>query len=95
MDQTDQLGQYTSLLRIRQEGRRRNVRLSGALFLISLLITIGFGLLNEELGRSIYLLAGLITAFGLSFVTTWVRLEVINSTLELIGYLEREERSVE
>jgi hypothetical protein len=90
MVSVDQLGQYRSLLRIRQKARRRDVRLSGGVFLVSVLITIGLGLLNEELGRSIYLLGGVILASGLSYLTVWVRLEIINSTLELMGYLERE-----
>jgi hypothetical protein len=90
MEEADQLEQYTKLLRIRQDGRQRDVWLSGGLFLISLLVTLGLGLLNEQAGRSLYLLAGLTTAFGLSFVMMWVRLEMIKSTLELLGYLERE-----
>ncbi len=90
MVSVDQLGQYRSLLRIRQKARRRDVRLSGGVFLVSVLITIGFGLLNEELGRSIYLLGGIILASGLSYLTVWVRLEMINSIMEFMGYLERE-----
>jgi hypothetical protein len=95
MESAGQLGQYGSLLRIRQDGRRRDARLSGAAFLISLLVTIGWGMVSEEPGRSLYILAGLMVALGLSFVRAWVRLEMINSTLELIGYLEREERGAE
>jgi hypothetical protein len=95
MDEADQLGQYTNLLRIRQAGRRRDARLSGGVFLVSLLVTLGLGLLDEQAGRSLYLLAGLTTAFGLSFVIMWVRLEMIKSTLELLGYLEREKRGAQ
>ncbi len=81
---------YAGLLRIRQRARRRDARLSGGAFLISILATIGSGLLNEDLGRSIYLLLGLTLAFGLSFVMIWVRLEIIKAALELVGYLDRE-----
>jgi hypothetical protein len=90
MAATNPLDQYATLLRIRQKARRRDARLSGGVFLLSLLISIGWGLLSQDLGRSAYLLAGLIAAFGLSFLLVWVRLEIINHTLELIGYLERE-----
>ena len=90
MVSVDQLGQYSSLLRIRQKARRRDVRLSGGVFLVSVLITIGLGLLNGELGRSTYLLGGIIVASGLSYLTVWVRLEIINNTLELMGYLARD-----
>jgi hypothetical protein len=89
MTAVDQLEHYSALLRVRQKGRRREVRLSGGVFLISLVLTLGLGLVNEELGRSIYLLLGLITAFGIGFIVVWVRLEIINSTLEWIGVLKR------
>ena len=95
MESAGQLGQYGSLLRIRQDGRRRDARLSGGVFLISLLVTIGLGLLDEEPGRSLTILAGLTAAIGVSFVMAWVRLEMISSTLELIGYLEAEGKGAE
>jgi hypothetical protein len=90
MDSYEHLTQYSTLLGIRQKGRRRDVRISGGAFLIAFMITIGSGLLNPEPDRSFYLLLGLSTALGLGFLVSWTRLEIINNTLELIGYLVRD-----
>ena len=90
MARTEQLSQYASLLKIRQKARRRDVIIIGSVFLIAVLATIALGLLDKFQGRSIYLILGLILAFGLGFVQIWVRLEIINASLELIGYLQRD-----
>jgi hypothetical protein len=90
MARTEQLSQYASLLKIRQKAGRRDVLIIGSVFLIAVLASIALGLLDKFQGRSIYLLFGLILAFGLGFVQIWVRLEIINASLELVGYLQRE-----
>ena len=90
MARTEQLSQYASLLKIRQKAGRRDVLIIGGVFLIAVLAAIALGLLDKFQGRSIYLLFGLILAFGLGFVQIWVRLEIINASLELVGYLQRE-----
>jgi hypothetical protein len=90
VDSTEQLSQYSSLLEIRQKARRRDAIISGSVFLIAVLATIALGLLDRLQGRSIYLVFGLILAFGLGYMQIWVRLEIINAFRELIGYLERE-----
>ena len=90
MARTEQLSQYASLLKIRQKAGRRDVLIIGGVFLIAVLASIALGLLDKFQGRSIYLLFGLILAFGLGFVQIWVRLEIINASLELVGYLQRE-----
>jgi Zn-dependent protease with chaperone function len=90
MARTEQLSQYASLLKIRQKARRRDAIIIGSVFLIVVFATIALGLLDELQGRSIYLILGLTLAFGLGFVQTWVRLEIINASLELVDYLQRE-----
>lgn len=86
---TDQMTQYITLLRIRQKGRRRDVRISGGVFLISILVTVALGLVGRLDGRENYLLMGLLIALGVSFFMSWVRLEILMSTLELADYVQR------
>ena len=90
MAHTEQLLQYSSLLRIRQKAGRRDAIIVGSVFLIAVFATLALGLLDELQGRSVYLVWGLILAFGLGFVQIWVRLEITNASLELVGYLQRE-----
>ncbi len=90
MTLSDQLSQYTTLLRTRQKARRRDALISGGVFLVSVLVTIALGLLSELQGREIYLIMGLVITFGLSFIMIWVRLEIIKSTLEFADYIHRE-----
>ena len=90
MSPTEKLSLCSSLLEIRQKARRRDAIITGSAFLIAAFATIALGLLDELQGRSIYLILGLILAFGLGFVQIWVRLEITNASLELVGYLQRE-----
>jgi hypothetical protein len=86
----DQLSQYTSLLRIRQTARRRDARITGGVFLMSVLATMALGLLGDLSGRAVYLLMGILIAFGVSFLMAWVRLEIVTSNLELATYLQQD-----
>lgn len=90
MDSTEKLSQYASLLEIRQRAGRRDSIISGGIFLIAVLATIALGLLDKLQGRSVYVVLGLLLAFGLGYIQIWVRLEIINASRELVGYLERE-----
>lgn len=90
MAATEQLSQYSSLLEIRQKARRRDALISGGIFLIAVLATLALGLFDKLQGRSVYLVLGLVLAFGLGYIQIWVRLEITNASRELVGYLERE-----
>lgn len=86
----DQISAHIALLQIRQKARRRDALLTGAVFLIAILATVGMGLLGALRGRELYLLMGLLVAFGVSFLMIWVRLENIKSAIELAEALQRE-----
>lgn len=47
MVRTEQLSQYSSLLKIRQKARRRDAIISGSVLLIAVLATIALGLLGD------------------------------------------------
>ena len=78
---------YRSLLLIRQKARRRDLFLIGGLFLVSFIATLAIGML-DQLGRSVYLITGIVVAFGFSCLFTWVKLEVIKGTIEVIENLQ-------
>jgi hypothetical protein len=90
VDSTETLSQYASLLEIRQRAARRDAIITGGIFSIAVLATIALGLLDKLQGRSVYVVLGLLLAFGLGYIQIWVRLEIINASRELVGYLERE-----
>lgn len=83
------LSQHAALLRIRESAARRDRWISGGIFLIFFALSIAQGLLFGTQGRSTYLLIALVTVFGLSFIMTWARLEVIQGDLALLEVLER------
>ncbi len=90
---SNKLKDYLELLIIRQAGRRRDMVISGGIFLVSFIFFIAVGLLGGLAGRSVYLVGALIVVFGIVSLTAWVRLEVINGTIELLETLERTKAS--
>jgi hypothetical protein len=88
MDITDRIHNYISVLQIRQRSRRWNATFLGGIFLVSILATFAFGLVKGLNGRSVYLITGVDTALGLSFVTAWVSLEIVQNTIELLNNLQ-------
>jgi hypothetical protein len=78
---------YLSLLKIRQEAYRRNVTITGGIFLVTFLATIMFGMLSQMNGLSIYLIAGFNVAFLMSFLMAWVRLEIVKANIDLLNNL--------
>lgn len=86
---SNQLEQYAELLRIRQAGGLRNTRITGGIFLVSMLGFVAYGLIAEPIGRSVYLSAAIIATLGLGYITTWVRLEITKNTLELVERIHR------
>ena len=88
MEISDRIQNYLSLLEIRQKSRRWNVTLLGGIFIVSILATLAFGLVNGLSGRSVYLITGVEIALGLSFIMAWVRLEIVRSSIELLNNLQ-------
>ncbi len=83
----DRLSHYLTLLKIRQAAYRRNVNITGGIFLVTILATIALGMLSQLNVLSIYLSAGFNIAFLVSFLTAWVRLEIVNSNIDLLNNL--------
>lgn len=84
---TRKLDDYRSLLSIRRAGRLRDTRLAGTVFLLAFLSMLALGLLDRLTGKSLYLVSALLVVFGLGYLATWVRLEIIKGTIELIDNL--------
>lgn len=84
---SNKLENYLTLLTIRQAAKRRDTVFIGGIFLISLTSMIALGMLDRLTGRSLYLAAAVVICFGFAFLTTWVRLEIIKGSIELIDNL--------
>ena len=81
------LENYLTLLTIRRKAGRRDTIFIGGLFLISFVSLIALGMLGRLTGISLYLVTALVVCFGLGYLTTWVRLEIIKGSIELIDNL--------
>lgn len=90
---TNKLEDYAKLLKIRQKARRRDMVISGGIFLVSFISFLALRLLGAMTGRSVDLVGAMIVAFGIVSIMAWVRLEVINGTIELLENLKRTEAS--
>ena len=88
---TNRLEDYLELLIIRQAARRRDMVISGGIFLVAFISFIAVGLLGGLAGRSVYLVGALVVVFGIVSLTAWVRLEVISGSIQLIENMGRTE----
>lgn len=80
---------FSALLHIRRTAQQRDTLITGGAFFLSLVALVAFGLLDQLSGKSVYLIAALMTAFGLGYLTTWTKLEVTKALIELLQYLQR------
>lgn len=82
------VGNYLTLLKIRQSAYRRNLYIVGGLFLFVIIATLGMGLLTEWNVRSFYLMGGFNVLFIVNFLMAWARLEILKGNIELINNLQ-------
>jgi quinol-cytochrome oxidoreductase complex cytochrome b subunit len=83
----NKLENYLALLTIRRAGRRRDTFVIGGIFIISFLSMSALGMLNRLSERSMVIIAAMVFCFGFAYLTSWVRLEIIKGTIELIENL--------
>ena len=88
----DQFSNYLNLLKIRQSAKRRDVRIIGSLSLLSFLSMLGFGLVSGLGSREIYLVGVVNIFMGIGLVMTWIRLEIITETIELMNNIQIQDR---
>lgn len=84
---TNRLENYLALLAIRRTVGRRDTTILGGTFAVSFIATIALGMLNQLSGRSLYLVTALVVIFGLAYIMAWVKLQIINGSVELIENL--------
>jgi hypothetical protein len=84
---SNNLENYRTLLTIRRKAGRRDTVFTGGLFLISFVSMLALGMLDRLTGRSLYLVTALVVCFGFGYLTTWVRLEIIKGSIEMIDNL--------
>ncbi len=83
----DRANNYLALLKIRQKAFRRNTNILGLVFLLAVLATFAFGMLSQLNVLSLYLTAAVDAALLVSYLTAWVRLEIVNSNIDLLNNL--------
>ncbi len=75
---------YLALLSIQKSARQRDTLMIGGVFLISFIAMVFLNLSSQLSGRSLTIVGALLVVFGISFLMSWVRLEIIRSTIDLI-----------
>lgn len=88
MEISDRIQNYLSLLEICRKSKRWNVTFFGGIFIIAILATLALGLVAGLNGRSVYLITGINIALGFSFIAAWVRLEIVQGSIELLNNLQ-------
>ncbi len=83
----DRAKNYLTLLKIRQKAFRRNTNFLGLVFLLAVLATFAFGMLSQLNVLSLYLTAAVDIALLVSYLTAWVRLEIVNANIDLLNNL--------
>ena len=89
---SEKLKNYLALLKIRQAARRRDTWISGGVFFIFFALLMVFLMLNRLSGNSLYLILFLQVCFAFAYLTSWVRLEILKGTIELINNLPQQEK---
>jgi hypothetical protein len=84
---SNKLENYRALLIVRRAARRRDTIVTGGIFLFSFISMIALGMLDRLTGRSLYLITALVLCFGFGSLATWVKLEIIKGSIELINNL--------
>jgi len=84
---SNKLENYIALLTISRAARLRDTVIIGGIFLISFISMIALGMLDRLTGRSLYLVTTMVVCFGFGYLTTWVKLDIIKGSIELIDNL--------
>lgn len=85
---TNTLENYLALLTIRRAAGRRDTIFIGGIFIVSFIATIALGMFDRLSGRSLYFVTAMVVIFGFAYLTTWVKLQIINGSIELIENLQ-------
>lgn len=85
---SSKLENYLNLLKIRVRARRRDTLILGVVFWISFTATIILGIIEQLSGRALILVAGMVVVFGFSYLTTWVKLECIRNSIDILDQLQ-------
>jgi len=86
------ISSYTKLLDIRLKAYRRNVTIAGAVFFITVFAYFTLGVLELMDNQRVILLSGLLLVFfGLSFITAFVRYEIVKNTVNLTHAISQDE----
>ena len=85
---TNRLENYLALLTIRRAAGRRDTTILGGTFAVSFIATVALGMVDQLSGRSVYLVTALVFVFGLSYLTAWVKLQIIDGAIEFIDSLQ-------
>ena len=86
------LKEYIGLLEIRRTAGRRDLSILGGIFIVAFMGLVAFGLLDRLNGRSLLIVSSLVAVFGFVALMTWVRLEIVKGTIELVQVLQEDSR---
>ena len=84
------LKSYLNILEIRLQAARRNMRLIGLIFILSLLAFFAFGILGRLEGLELYVISPILVAFALGYIHSLIKYETTKVLHELVDKLAQE-----
>jgi len=79
--------EYLALLKIRRAAKRRDTIAAGTIFCVLFLSMVALAMLDRLTGRSLVFAAALVVLLGFGFLASWIKLEVIKGSIEMIDAL--------
>lgn len=79
--------EYLALLKIRRAAKRRDTIAAGTIFCVLFLSMVALAMLDRLTGRSLVFAAVLVVLLGFGFLTSWIKLEVIKGSIEMVNAL--------
>ena len=78
---------YCGLLDIKYKAAQRNMIITGAVFLIALAAFFALGMLGRITGLELFVAAAILIAFGLAFISSLTRRDILASQREMCRHL--------
>lgn len=92
---TPRISSFKKILDIRLRANRRNMIISGAVFIISLFGFFTLGMLEKmNSQRELFLSGILLVIFGMSFAAAFLRYEIVRNNMDLLLAISLDEEEI-
>jgi len=86
MNQT-KVQNYLELLKIRRTGIQRAVTIIRGVWVLCFIALLTLGIVGQITTRSLVLAGAIVIVFSISWITAWVKLEIVQRSIELLKHV--------